>query len=58
MASFPIALPLLKQLSMKLAITLLLENTIDLLFVLEHKLYGFTQSEMRPISYYKKYNLL
>ena len=44
MASFSIAVPLPQQLSIKLTISLLLKNTIDLLFVSEHKLYGFPQS--------------
>ena len=45
MASFSIAVPLPQQLSMKLTISQLLKNTIDLLFFLEHKLYGFPQSD-------------
>ena len=44
MALFTIAVPLPQQLSMKLTISLLLKNTIDLLFFSEHKLYGFPQS--------------
>ena len=35
---------LAQQLSMKLTISLLLKNTIDFFFFLEHKLYGFPQS--------------
>ena len=46
MASFSIAVPLPQQLSMKLTISLLLKNTIDLLFFSEHKLYGFPQNEI------------
>ena len=46
MASFSIAVPLPQQLSMKLTISLLLKNTIDLLFFSEHKLYGFPQSDL------------
>ena len=37
-----------QQLSMKLTISLLLKNTISLLFFSKHKLYGFRQSDMRP----------
>ena len=45
MASFSIAVPLPKQLSMELTMSLLLKNTIDLLFFLKRKLYGFPQSD-------------
>ena len=45
MASFSIAVPLPQQLSMKLTISLLLKNTINLLFFSEHKLCGFPQSD-------------
>ena len=45
MASFSVAVPLPQQLCMKLTKSLLLKNKIDLLFFLEHKLYGFPQSD-------------
>ena len=41
LASFWIAVLWLHQLYMKLTISLLLKNTINLLFFSEHKLYGF-----------------
>ena len=44
LASIRIALLWPQQPSMKLTISLLLKDTIDLLFFLEHKLYGFSQS--------------
>ena len=39
-----LALP--QQLSLNLTISLLLKNTIDLLFFSEHKLFGFSQSDI------------
>ena len=54
-ASFSIAVLLLQQLSIKLTISLLLKNAIDLLFFSEHKLYGFPQ---RPKSQEKNLNNL
>ena len=45
LTSFWIAVLWPQQLSIKLTISLLLKNTINLLFFLEHKLYGFPQTE-------------
>ena len=41
---------------MKLTICLLLKNTIDLLFFLERKLYGFPQSELLRFVFVYKVN--
>ena len=46
MASFSMAVLLRQQFTMKLTMSLLLKNTIDVLFFSEHKLYGFPQSDI------------
>ena len=51
-ALLSIDVPLPQQLSMKLTISLLLKNTIGLLFFSEHKLYGFPQSDVLRIGYH------